>query len=161
MVFIERYNHTLLTLTLLVLYTLPIPLVYYILIKLDEHSGETGSLHLFVERMRKSVQNKKTFTGKLLEKLIGRFGAEGHLLFLIFIDAVMGFIWATFVSYILQVPLRRTIIANSIGGFLAVMFWYLIVRTAYSFLGAALTIPLLILIILSILYGYISALMKY
>ena len=159
-VFIERYNHVLMILALLIIYILPIPLLYSVLIKLDERSGEVGALHRFVERVRESVQDKGTFTGKLLDKLIEKFGADGYFLFLIFIDAVMGFTWATFVSFVLRIPLRRTMLANSIGGFLAVIFWYLIVKTAYSFLGTALTIPLLILVTISLLYSYIRAFLK-
>jgi len=159
--FIERYNDKLLALTLLTLYTLPIPLVYYTSTKLDLRSGESGHFRHFVENMGKSVRDRSSFTGRLLEKLSAMLGTKGDLLFLVIINAGMGFIWATFISYVLHVPIRKAVIAISAGGVLVVSLWYMAVKTAHDLFGTALTVPLLAIIIVSILYSYVNTVLKH
>lgn len=144
--------------TLLLCYTLPLPLLFYVFGFFERRDDyKIRLLTKIVSFTKGEVRIFKHGADKVVDKLVDRWGERGYYVSFAFLSFAMGFIWAALIAHMLCVPRQRAYLSIAIGTMLGLAFWFAVVAFSIEFVNAYFFLILtLILALVFFVYGHMQ-----
>ena len=115
--------------SLLALYSLPLPLIFYVLEKIDDRRDKRIIRH-FYKLTNASMKAGKRSTEWISRRFHKRWGDLGYFIAIMFLSFALGFLLATAAAYALELEKKRAYVAIVLGTLAGMLFWSYI--TLYS-----------------------------
>lgn len=109
-------------LSLAALYALPLPLIFYVLEKIDVKKDKRIIRH-FYRLTNASMRAGKRSTEWITRRFHNRWGDLGYFIALMFLSFALGFLLATAAAYALEMEKKRAYIAIVLGTLAGITFW--------------------------------------
>ena len=120
-------NSTLMFLVLIVCYTLPVPVILYVLDRFEEKEDyKNRIINEAVFQTKKQIYEAKKISDQITKTFIDWWGDLGYDLSLAFISYALGFIIAAFVAFFMKLPRPRAYFAIFFGNLFGLVFWFAI-----------------------------------
>ena len=116
---------TIIFITLLICYTLPVPAILHILEKFEKKEDyDNRIINEAVFLTKKQIFDLRKMSDQVTKVFHDWWGDLGYDLALAFLSFVMGFLWGAFIAFIMRIPKRRAYIAIFFGNIFGLIFWF-------------------------------------
>lgn len=144
-------------LTLLLCYTLPLPLLFYVFGFFEGRDDyKIRLLNKIVSLTKGEIRRFTRSADRVVEKLVQKWGGMGYYVSFIFLSFAVGFLWAALIAHLLRVPRQRAYTAIAFGALLGLLFWFLVVLWSIEFVNVYFFVILVLCLAgVSFIYGHL------
>ena len=111
--------------TLLFCYTIPVPIILYILTAFEQKEDyKNRIINEAVFLTKKQLFELRKIADSVTKVFYDWWGDLGYDLALAFLSFVLGFLWGTFLAFLMKLPKTRAYIAIFFGNLFGLIFWF-------------------------------------
>jgi len=111
--------------TLLFCYTIPVPMILYILTAFEQKEDyKNRIINEAVFLTKKQLFELRKISDSVTKVFYEWWGDLGYDLALAFLSFVLGFLWGTFLAFLMRLPKKRAYIAIFFGNLFGLIFWF-------------------------------------
>jgi hypothetical protein len=111
--------------TLLFCYTIPVPVILYILTAFEQKEDyKNRIINEAVFLTKKQLFELRKISDSVTRVFYEWWGDLGYDLALAFLSFVLGFLWGTFLAFLMKLPKTRAYIAVFYGNLFGLIFWF-------------------------------------
>ena len=111
--------------TLLFCYTIPVPIILYILTAFEQKEDyKNRIINEAVFLTKKQLFELRKISDSVTRVFYEWWGDLGYDIALAFLSFVLGFLWGTFLAFLMRLPKTRAYIAVFYGNLFGLIFWF-------------------------------------
>jgi uncharacterized membrane protein len=111
--------------TLLFCYTIPVPVILYILTAFEQKEDyKNRIINEAVFLTKKQLFELRKISDSVTKVFYDWWGDLGYDIALAFLSFVLGFLWGTFLAFLMRLPKTRAYIAVFFGNLFGLIFWF-------------------------------------
>jgi uncharacterized membrane protein len=111
--------------TLLFCYTIPVPIILYILTAFEQKEDyKNRIINEAVFLTKKQLFELRKISDSVTKVFYEWWGDLGYDIALAFLSFVLGFLWGTFLAFLMRLPKTRAYIAVFYGNLFGLIFWF-------------------------------------
>jgi len=111
--------------TLLFCYTIPVPIILYILTAFEQKEDYRNRIiNEAVFLTKKQLFELRKISDSVTKVFYDWWGDLGYDIALAFLSFVLGFLWGTFLAFLMRLPKTRAYIAIFYGNLFGLIFWF-------------------------------------
>jgi len=111
--------------TLLFCYTIPVPIILYILTAFEQKEDYRNRIiNEAVFLTKKQLFELRKISDSVTKVFYEWWGDLGYDIALAFLSFVLGFLWGTFLAFLMRLPKTRAYIAVFYGNLFGLIFWF-------------------------------------
>jgi len=111
--------------TLLFCYTIPVPIILYILTAFEQKEDYRNRIiNEAVFLTKKQLFELRKIADSVTKVFYEWWGDLGYDIALAFLSFVLGFLWGTFLAFLMRLPKTRAYIAVFYGNLFGLIFWF-------------------------------------
>ena len=111
--------------TLLFCYTIPVPIILYILTAFEQKEDyKNRIINEAVFLTKKQLFELRKISDSVTRVFYEWWGDLGYDIALAFLSFVLGFLWGTFLAFLMKLPKTRAYIAVFYGNLFGLIFWF-------------------------------------
>ena len=111
--------------TLLFCYTIPVPVILYILTAFEQKEDyKNRIINEAVFLTKKQLFELRKISDSVTRVFYEWWGDLGYDIALAFLSFVLGFLWGTFLAFLMRLPKTRAYIAVFYGNLFGLIFWF-------------------------------------
>lgn len=111
--------------TLLFCYTIPVPVILYILTAFEQKEDYKNKIiNEAVFLTKKQLFEMRKISDSVTKVFYAWWGDLGYDIALAFLSFVLGFLWGTFLAFLMKLPKARAYVAIFYGNLFGLIFWF-------------------------------------
>jgi hypothetical protein len=121
---------------LLFCYTVPVPVILYVLKKFEEKEDyKNRIINEAVFLTKKQLFELRKISDQITKMFSDWWGDLGYDLALAFASFALGFLWGAFFAFLMRLPTRRAYFAIFFGNIFGLVFWFAISISTFNLVG--------------------------
>jgi hypothetical protein len=146
---------TVIFVTLLFCYTIPVPIILYVLTAFEQKEDyKNRIINEAVFLTKKQLFELRKISDSVTKVFYDWWGDFGYDVALAFLSFALGFLWGTFLAFLMRLPKKRAYVAVFFGNLFGLIFWFAVAVGTISIVDSSFFIIFFLFVSLyAYLYG--------